>query len=353
MRVHFSRERMAEVLANHDKWWRGELDRPLTSVTITDAYPEVPCAVPVLSQETCADLSYSAEEVIDAMDCAFAQREYLGDAFPIVHFSAFGPGSLAAFCGAKLDNSSGRVWFFPEREMEIEEISVRYDPENIYAKRIKDLYRAGLEKWNGAVMMSLPDLGGVLDVVASLRGSENLLMDLYDAPEEVLRLVKETESAWYAAYEDFSAVLQPQGGCTHWSALLSSEPSYVTQCDFSYMIGNPMFREFALPTLQRDTERLKHVIYHLDGIGELNHLDDILEIENLRAIQWQMGDGQKPAEEWLDVYRRIRAGGKEAWIVGKPESYLKVLGEIHGTPYYVQSMKKEQMELAEQVLKAR
>ena len=353
MHVHFDLERMAAVKENHDRWWRGELDRPLTSVTITDAYPEIPSAVPPLSQATCADFSYSAEEVIEAMDCALGSREYLGDAFPIVHFSAFGPGSLAAFCGAKLDNSSGAVWFFPQKEQEIEEIHAKYDPENIYVKRIKSLYRAGLEKWNGAVMMSMPDLGGVMDVAASLRGSENLLMDLYDAPEEVLRLIGEIEVAWYEAYNDFAEVLKPQNGYTDWSALLSSVPSYVTQCDFSYMIGNPMFREFVLPTLRKDPQKLENVIYHLDGVGELNHLDDILTIENLHAIQWQMGDGQRPAEEWLDVYRKIRAGGKEAWIVGKPQSYLKVLSEIHGTPYYVQSMKKEQMDLAQQILNAR
>lgn len=353
MKVHFSTERMAAVRANHDRWWRGELDRPLTSITISDACPAEPWPVPELSQETCADFSYSAEEVIDAMDHALGQQEYLGDAFPIVHFSAFGPGSLAAFCGAKLDNSSGRVWFFPQREMEIEEIHAQYDPDNIYVKRIKDLYRAGLKKWNGAVMMSMPDLGGVMDVAASLRGSENLLMDLYDAPEEVLRLVKEIETAWYAAYDDFTQVLQPQNGYTDWSALLSSAPSYISQCDFSYMIGNPMFRQFVLSTLRKDTERLTNTIYHLDGVGELNHLDDILALPKLHAVQWQMGDGQRPPEEWLDVYRKIREGGKEAWIVGEPESYLKVLDEIHGTPYYVQSMCKDQIELAERVLKAR
>lgn len=353
MRVRFDRDRMAAVQETHDRWWRGELDRPLISITITDAYPEAPCAAPALSQENCTDFSYSAEEMIEALDCHLGCREYLGDAFPIVHFSAFGPGSLAAFCGAKLDNSSGRVWFFPEREMEIEEIHAKYDPENIYVKRIKDLYRAGLEKWNGAVMMSMPDLGGVMDVAATLRGSENLLMDLYDAPEEVLRLIGEIEIAWYEAYRDFAEVLKPQGGYTDWSALLSSKPSYVTQCDFSYMIGNPMFREFVLPTLQKDTKLLTNVIYHLDGVGELNHLDDILAIKNLHAIQWQMGAGQKPAEEWVDVYRRIRDGGKDAWIVGSPESYLKVLNEIHGTPYYVQSMSKDQMDLAQQILNAR
>ena len=94
-----------------------------------------------------------------------------------------------------------------------------------------------------------------------------------------------------------------------------------------------------------------------DGIDytfyDISKENDILALPKLHAVQWQMGDGKKPAEAWLDVYRKIRAGGKEAWIVGEPESYLKVLSEIHGTPYYVQSMRKDRMELAERVLKAR
>ena len=66
MRVHFDRDRMAAVQETHDRWWRGEVERPLTSITITDAYPEAPCAAPALSQENCTDFSYSAEEVIEA-----------------------------------------------------------------------------------------------------------------------------------------------------------------------------------------------------------------------------------------------------------------------------------------------
>ena len=92
----------------------------------------------------------------------------MGDGFPYVNFDCFGPGVVAAFCGARLDNSSGQVWFFPQKKQEIGDIHVKYDPENIWVKRIKDIYRAGLDRWNGSVIMGMPDLGGVLDVAASL-----------------------------------------------------------------------------------------------------------------------------------------------------------------------------------------
>ena len=354
MPVHFDADRMARALDAHSRWWNGALDRPLVSVTLENACPLTQTSsAPLLTQESCADFHWSPQQIVDALDDHMSTQEYLGDAFPFVNLSSFGPGVLAALCGAKLDNSSGRVWFWPDESREISDIHVRYDPENIWAKRIKDIYRAGLEKWNGAVVMGMPDLGGVMDVAATFRGSENLLLDLYDAPEEVLRLNREIEIAWYAAYDDFAEVLKPQGCFSDWSGLLSREPSYILQCDFCYMIGNPMFRQFVLPTLRKDVEKLTNTIYHLDGVGELNHLDDVLALEKLNAVQWVFGDGKPGGLHWLDVYKRIQSSGKQMWIVGSTKNYLDVLGELHSTPYASFWLDAKDRALAETLINAR
>ena len=354
MSVHFDLDRLERVIDAHSRWWSGTLDRPLVSVTIPDAY-DVPARAPapLLSQKTCTDFSWSAEQVIDAIDENLSRCEFVGDAFPFVNFDAFGPGVLAAMCGARLDNSSGSVWFWPDQEREIADIHVRYNPDNPWTKRIKAIYRAGLEKWNGTVIMGMPDLGGVMDVAATFRGSENLLMDLYDDPDEVVRLSREIQTAWYAAYEDLAKTLAPQRAYSHWSGLVSRDPSYIIQCDFCYMIGNPMFREFVLDTLREDTKRLPRTIYHLDGIGQLNHLDDLLALENLSAVQWVYGDGQPPAIHWLDVYRKIQASGKGMMICGGPKDFLDVLAQIHGTPYAKLEIANSERELVRRVLDAR
>ncbi len=354
MAIHFDMDRMAEVLDAHTRWWNGTLDRPLVRVTLGGAHPFTGTSpAPALNQASCADFRWSPEQIIDALDDQLSTQEYLGDAFPMVNFDAFGPGVLAAFCGAKLDNSSGGVWFWPDEEREIDDIHVHYDPENPWAKRIKAIYRAGLEKWNGLVVMGMPDLGGVMDVAATFRGSENLLLDLYDSPEEVLRLNREIQDAWYAAYEDFSQALAPQKCNTNWSGLLSRDPSYIIQCDFCYMIGNPMFRQFVLSTLREDTERLTNTIYHLDGIGELNHLDDVLALDKLNAVQWVFGDGKPSGLHWLDVYKKIQNSGKQMMIVGKPKDYLDVLGELHGTPYGNFGFNVRDRSFAESLINAR
>ena len=354
MAIHFTHERMKAVLENHEKWWNGTLDRPLVKMTLTDAYEaEGAEKAPLLSQANCTDFSWTAEEIVEAMDRELSKYEFLGDAFPMINFDSFGPGVLAAMCGAKLDNSSGAVWFFPEEEKEISEIHVHYDPENVWSRRIKEIYRAGLKKWNGLVLMGFPDLGGVMDVAASFRGSENLLIDMLEEPDEVKRLVKEIEIAWHEAYEDFRSVLEPQGAYTHWSGLASYKTSYIIQSDLTYMVGNQMFREFVLDTLKKDADKLHYTIYHLDGVGELNHLDSVLSIEKLNAVQWQFGDGKPQSDSWIDVYQKILASGKQIMIEGKPENYLKTLSVLHGTPYYKWELSAKDRAFAEKVVAAR
>ena len=338
MPIHFSKDRMAQVRETYRRFWNGELDRPIVALTLHGAHPsEGKSRAPWLGQGNCADFRWSPEELIETMDEGLSTLEFAGDAYPHVDLGAFGPGVAAAFCGAKLDNSSGRVWFSPQKEREIGEIHAVYDPHNVWAERIKAIYRAGMERWDGLVVMGMPDLGGVMDIAASLRGTENLLTDLYDEPEEVLRLIGEIETAWYAAYDDFSKILHPEGGdmgWTDWSGILSPDPAYIVQCDFCYMIGNEMFNRFVLPTIRRGTERLTNVIYHLDGIGQLAHLDSVLSLEELKAVQWVYGEGKPGPMHWLDVYRKIRAAGKRLWLVGEIKDFFEVSEAIGADGIY-------------------
>jgi len=352
--IHFTYDRMKRVEEAHRLFWEHRLSRPLMSITLGDAHPlPRPLKTPILSQANCHLFDLPADDVIDSLDALLSTQEYLGDGYPRVNFDAFGPGCLAAFLGARVDNHTGGVWFFPQEELPIEKLHLTYDPENPWAKRIKALYRAGLTRWEGLVKMGLPDLGGVMDVLASFRSTEVLLTDLYDDPDQVLRLIGEIETAWHEAYLDFSSVLSPQGGVTDWGGLWSARPAYILQCDFCYMIGNPMFRQFVLPTLTRDVGKLSDTIYHLDGRGELNHLDDLLALPSLNAIQWVPGDGTPTGLIWKEVYEKIAAAGKGAMLVGTPRDHLEVISTLHNNPYVHQYLPAAETALASALLEVR
>ena len=48
-----------------------------------------------------------------------------------------------------------------------------------------------------------------MDILSVFRPGENLLLDLYDHPEEVIRLIWEIHELWHRFYQEINDVLQP------------------------------------------------------------------------------------------------------------------------------------------------
>jgi len=332
MGINFGPERWDRVQTVYGDWWAGRLDRPILPLWLEGRDPGRPCpAAPLLSQATCADLSIPAEDIVDRLDYELSRYEYLGDAFPMVRFDSFGPGLVAAFLGARLDNSTGRVWFHPAQERPISEIRPVYDAENPWLCRIRDLYAAGLARWGDSVLMSLPDLGGSLDILSTFLPGEQLLYDLVDEPEEVVRLNWDCHALWHRFFGELSNQLRTGAagkpgsrGWTDWSGTFCAQPAYILQCDFCYMISPDMFDTFVKPELAASAERLGHAVYHLDGIGQLPHLDSVLQIDAVHAIQWVPGDGKPSQEAWPEVWRRIHAAGKGKLVYCGAEGMMRI-----------------------------
>ena len=347
MAIHFSKDRMEEVCQAYELWWEGKLDRPLVNAKILDAYG----TSEPLSPMQCYDFSMSPEAVIDHAEAYLSCQEYLGDGFPMVNLDTFGPGVVAAFCGAKYGYTKSTVWFYPEKEIELADIQPVYDPDHPLVQRIKAIYQAGLERWDGKVLMGMVDLGGVMDILAGMYGTQNLLFALIDEPEQVDRLVRQIQKVWYEAYEDLAEVLKPQKFFADWSGLMSATPSYTPQCDFCVMISNPMFRRFVLDTLKEDARRLSHTMYHLDGEGELTHLEDILAIDGLNAVQWV--PVHQTTQEKIEVCRKILDSGKRVQLCCSGKEFLKALPQLGGSPYLRAPGSKENRDLLLEVVKAR
>ncbi len=134
---------------------------------------------------------------------------------------------------------------------------------------------------------------------------------MYDHPDEVKRLTWESHELWFRYYTEINEFLQPVNpGYSDWAGIYSPDPSYMLQCDFCYMIGPEMFDEFVKPELAAACRRLDNPFNHLDGPGQLAHLDSLLEIPELKGVQWIPGDGNPGMAHWPEVYRKIRAAGK-------------------------------------------
>ena len=332
MPINFDNNRWERIRENSKLWWEGKLKRPLIHMTAANHDPgrsEPP--LPYEFYTSAYDLSVPAEAVIDRIDYNLSCNTYYGDSFP--HFMPFfGAGVLAAFLGAQLNQREETCWFHPLGDPEASDVSFFFNPENRWFKRIGDIYKAGHERWGGQVQLGMTDLGGSLDVVASFRPGEKLLLDLYDHPGEIQRLAWETHDVWWHYYDSFNGILQTVNqGYTAWTPLFSDGPYYMLQCDFCYMISPDMFDEFVKPELAASCKRLKNAFYHLDGSGQLAHLDSLLSIDELRGIQWVPGEGAPGMKHWPEVFRKIRDADKLIQFFGDIDD-LDVVVEQLGSP---------------------
>lgn len=335
MPVDFAPERWHGIREIYRKWWTGELERPLIQITLWGGDPGRPRpSTPLLEQKNVGDFSLEPEEIIDRWDWELSCQRYLGDAFPHFATHMYGPGVAAAFLGATLDTSTGQVWFLAPRAVEASDLHFQYDPDNIWLNRVKSICRAGVERWQGSVQVGMTDLGGAMDILHTFRPGEQLATDLYDAPEEVERLTWELHELWWRYFDEFNAILQPSNpGYTAWAPIFSDIPYYMLQCDFAYMIGPKHFARFVRPEIAASCRRLGNAFYHLDGKGQLPHLDLLLDISELKGVQWVPGAGQKPEPEWPEVYARILGAGRRTQFWGSFDSLdrlMQSLGTVKG-----------------------
>lgn len=329
LKLQFSEKRWQRVESVWAEWWAGELDRPLV---VLECVEWADLLTPHYASTFLGNypLDLPPGELLELFVPRLEATHWLGDAFPRF-WPNFGPGIVAAFAGARVHPVPDTTWFSPKQTGAIEELRVTCEAQNAWWQRVYEVTLAAVQRWGRQLAVGLTDLGGNLDILASLRGTEQLLLDLYDAPEQVDRLVCEITENWLLCYDKLHAPIQAAGrGITCWGPCWSPGRGYMLQSDFAAMISSAMFRRFVLPDLAACSDVMDYAFYHLDGKGQIGHLDALLSLPRLRGIQWVPGDGQPPAEHWLPLLRRIRDGGKLCQATVTGEGALTIVRELGG-----------------------
>ena len=317
-----SDKKYKQLVDDYEKWWNHELKRPIIQVNLTKKEKPEYSRGDLL--EMCYDKDVSVKDLVSAYESTFQNQIFLGDAFP--QFYMRSTGVLGAYLGQgwTIDNERGTIWFQEMKGKELDDIHLKLDKDFWLYQRSLDIIHEFGERFQGKVALGIPNLGGMMDIVESIRGANNSLMDLYDDPDEVLRVNDEIYDAYEEAYHDMIKAIKDENvvGYTGWITLLSQKPYFISQCDFCCMIGKPQFDEFIKDTLTKEANLIERSFYHLDGPGAVRHLDTILDC-GFDGIQWIQGAGASllNSGEWDDIYKKIRERNKllQVFIYGKEE----------------------------------
>lgn len=284
-----------------------------------------------------------------------SQRAFPCDTLPLANI-CLGPGSLALYLGSEPEFAPDTVWFSPTiQEIEQPETlpSFQFDAENRWWQITESLAQKCRVLAGNDYLVGIPDLVESMDILATLREPQTLLMDMIERPEWIREKLREINQVWFKAYNRIYEIVKLPDGSSAFSSFYIWGPGKTAkmQCDTSAMFSPEMFGEIVIPSLTEQAEWLDHSMYHLDGTQALCHLDHLLEIEALDAIEWtpQAGIETGGSPRWWDLYRCILEAGKSVQIVQvKPEEIVPLLDAIGGKGVYIMakiSSEKEAEEL--------
>lgn len=259
-----------------------------------------------------------------------AHSSFLAD-IPAIANTQLGPGSLAAILGGVLEGGEDTIWIHPDPNPKED---IVFDPENEAWKLHKDLLKSCKKLSQGNYYVGMPDLMEGLDILAAIRGTDTVLMDTVMNPDLLEHQLRQVNDIYFKVFDELYEIIREgdEMGFCYFSIWGPGKVSKL-QSDISIMISEEDFLRFAIPYLREQCQRIDYTLYHLDGVGAIRHLDALLELEELNAIQWTPGVGEPQGgdSKWYDLYKKILAAGKSIMPCWVTLNELKPLLDNVGT----------------------
>lgn len=250
------------------------------------------------------------------LDWYVAHSSMLADMLPVAN-TQLGPGSLAAILGGVFEGGEDTIWIHPDPHYTD---NIKFDPNHPNYILHKDLLRACKRKAQGHYYVGMPDLMEGMDVLATLKGTDKVLLDTVMQPEVLERQLQLINDIYFQVFDELYDIIR-EGDEMAFCYFSSWAPGKMSklQSDISTMISVDDYRRFVQPFIREQCQKIDYTLYHLDGVGAMHHLDALLEIKELNAIQWTPGVGepQGGSPKWYDLYKKILAGGKSimaCWV---------------------------------------
>lgn len=321
-------------------WWDHEIiDRPAIGYYM----PRPDCSnAGMWDHWSCAKNWDAIEKHLDNFESRSKTIYFGAECFPRF-FPNYGPGIMASVFGIKPLFKSNTVWF--NQPTKIDEIvplleSVQLNDNNEWYKRLIHVHDVAAQRAKNKFSVTVTDLGGILDILASFLGPEGLILAMKRHPSIVDTCRQIILEKWTKVYDEIQKKIDAQqGGCNSWMNIYCEKHWYPIQCDFSAMLSPKYFERFVLPDVIAQTENMDYSIYHLDGPNAVPHLDILLKIPRLTGIQWVPGDGRPHhGDIYMEIYKKVQNAGKNLVIDAHPEIIAHLYDVLEPKGLFVSSI---------------
>ncbi|MCU0316700.1 MAG: hypothetical protein MUC92_08915 [Fimbriimonadaceae bacterium] len=300
--------------------------------------------VPATLHERWTNPEYRAHQSLYEL----ANTYYGGIAFPMMNVQ-LGAGSLGVLLGSKPEYAENTVWFHPCLDDLENDPPLSLNWESQDAQDHLAIIKEARKVSEGKALVCIPDLIENIDTLIQLHGVENTLYALVDSPGLVQRRIQEINDAFLKAFDVFYDLTKTEdgGSCFTYFEIWGPGKTVKVQCDAAAMLSPTNFREFVADPMREQCRSMDYPMFHLDGTQALPCLEPLLEIEEIKAIEWtpQSGIEQGGNPRWFDLYRQIKAAGKSIHCVGvSPDEVLPLLDAVGPEGVYIMTVAETETE---------
>ena len=180
---------------------------------------------------------------------------------------------------------------------------------NPWFRKLVEFTEGLVDLSRGRFPVSPPIARGPWDLVSAARGATDMLLDMYDRPEELARLADTCADVWIAVTRRLASIVPPwHGGYVSGAGVWAPGYSILPQDDASVSVSEAMYRELMAPADRRIAHAWRASIFHLHSAG-LQVVDEVLGLLDGRALNVVI-DGSGPAlAELLPVLQHVQAAG--------------------------------------------
>lgn len=263
----------------------------------------------------------------------FSNTFFGGDAMPII-FQNFGTSGHCNYYGANPFFQRTTIWFDPIWDS-LDEENIIFQPERL--EEHLAITRYLLENAGDDYLVGMPDSCGTIDAIAHMYESTNVLFATMEQPEKLLRAIELVNQGWEKSNEEFYKLFhKAYGGAYHsWMSLWAPGRIAQLQVDLSVMLSPDAFEEFAVPELEQQLEWTDYAVYHFDGAEQERHLDHLLSLDKIKAVQWTDVAGQEPPVHYMHILKRIQEAGKGILVYTDKEHVPALMEELSSKGLYI------------------
>lgn len=324
---------------NYKAWWAHEyFGRCAISAVAPKSNPPAITHPPV--PEKVEDRWFDMEYIRGWNNFSMSHTFYGGEAIPMWHPGYPGWACHATFLGSDVTLDEWTGWVYPTisegalTDYDYHEFVI--DPQNRWWVQWQEMLRFGVEASRGKCVCTIGAFGGAGDTLAALRDNLNLLIDLTECPDYVREFDMYLMRQWIEMHDTFYKIIHDANeGSTGWFPLWSPGRFYAAQNDFAYMISPKMFEEIFLPSILMQTEYLDHTVYHVDGVGNFNHVDLLCELPKLHALQIGPGAGKPSPLYYMDILKKVQSAGKNLHITIAPDEVESALENLSARGLFI------------------